>query len=239
MRPARKRLLVRGLTSLTVAGGLFVGLMGFAHTRAGRPLLAKLGFLAPAGCPIAVANADPVALEPRRTAALVARRGEAEAQARPALGFALGSTRAEVDAWRSSAGVTCREELRGALLQCEGVSPASLPGGAGASLGTTPLDQLTLRFTPQGSLAGVALQQHAPSARAAAESVGAIEQGLRDAVGEPTETKGARTEDHLGRPLATYESARRFSDYVADVSAVNLAGRGILVRLQAQAIPKG
>lgn len=238
MRPARKRLLVRGLASLTVAGGLFVGVVGFAHTRAGRPLLAKLGFLAPASCPLNVANADPAALEPRRAAALVARRGERVAEARPAFGFTLGASHADVDAWRGRVGASCREELHGALLQCEHVPPGALPEGAGAPLGNAPIDQLTLRFTPDGALVGVGIQQHAASPRAAAESVGALERDLADAVGEPTETRGARTEDHLGRPLATYESARRFADYVADVSAVNLAGRGILVRAQTQTIPK-
>src|ERR1700709_1773111 len=75
--------------------------VGFLHTKAGRPLLARLGV----GCPV---KASPEDVEAARLKSARALRGVETAASRPALGFALDSmTLADVKAWVAKNDLNC------------------------------------------------------------------------------------------------------------------------------------
>src|SRR5262245_31056900 len=82
-RTARKAL-IGAATLLALA----TGIVGFAHTRAGRPLLAWLSG-AP-GCPVNHGQADPASIDAFRVQQLARRTGRVQARSHRARSFELG-----------------------------------------------------------------------------------------------------------------------------------------------------
>jgi hypothetical protein len=223
-----KKIVVRGLI---VAGGLFLGL-GILHTRAGRPLLARLSGSG-GGCPVGLANATPEKLEEGRVAGLKSvPRGATNAPARPALRFAIGTTtRADVRAWAEANGVACKDDLVGTALRCLDFDPA-IAGDPGAPR----LADLFFRFDPKGTLVALDAMHAGASAEEAARALDAAAARLARGLGPPNATDGERSAAYLGVPLAQATIEYRFRDYAIDVSATNLGDRGVLVREQYRAL---
>ena len=119
-----------GVASLLV---LATGVIGFAHTPPGRPLLAMMGMgkarTAGGKCPLGYdVAASPAQKESARQRFSEAHRGNGVAKARPALGFVLDqTTEAEVMKWADAHDVECKKPRSGADLDCVNV-PATVVG---------------------------------------------------------------------------------------------------------------
>jgi hypothetical protein len=187
---------------------------GGLHTRAGRPLLARLG-----GCPAAkVAPAD---VERARDVAVRSTRGERAAPARPALGFRLDATTLpEVRAWAAGRGVDCVERRDGTLLQCPRVDARALPAPLATDVVYT---DVSFGFrASDGTLSAVtALATRMTPAEASART-GALSRALSEAVSEPPRTRGDAAPDRLARRYATVALDYRFADYLVDVTATTM-----------------
>ena len=156
-----------------------------------------------------------------------ALRGTQRAPARPAFGFALDlSTRRDVDRWIAQHDISCRERREHTLLLCTNV-PAAALGREGALL-----DEVTFAFAPGAmSLVNLTAVRYRLPPAAAVRHAGEITDGLRVALGAPSETVGAMDPTTLGATAyATAMVSYAFADFIADVTATNIPGEGVLVR---------
>ncbi len=200
------------LVALTLVGG-------FLHTKAGRPLLAHLGI----ACPV---KASPADVEAARRNSARLQRGTEAVSSRPALGFALDTmTLHDVKAWAEKQHVDC-EDVRAGLLRCTHVATAAL-GAKGPEI-----DKLDFGFTlADERLVNINAWRSGLSSQVAVAQMDAVIDGLRSQVGAPTTEAGERDARYLssGR-LHTAVASYRFKDYIADVSATNIPGRGLMLR---------
>lgn len=203
--------------TLAVVGVLTV-LMGFLHTKAGRPWLMRLAGIA--GCPMGQANAAQV--DAARRGALAKDRGTQIAPARPALGFALNKTTlAEVRSWAEREHVDCEEERERTIVRCSDV-PAPATGRA-VELGT--MTELLFGFAPHGPLDSVTVLYSRRSAGDASRIARSIESSLTQSLGPPPSRAGAF--DNAG---TTATLAYRFRDYEAELTMSPVSGSGHVVR---------
>ena len=194
-------------------------LIGFLHTKAGRPLLARLGV----GCPM---KASPEAVEAARLGSARTQRGTEAAASRPALGFALDSmTLRDVKAWAEQKHVPC-DELRVGLMRCTDV-PAVAVGSSGPAI-----HQLDFGFAPATErLVNVSAWRNGMTGAVAAAQLTAVVDKMREQLGAPTREAGSRTAGYLASgAMHTATVEYRFKDYIADVSATNIPGHGLLMR---------
>jgi hypothetical protein len=223
--PARRRwprVLLRVLLSLFAFCALATAVIGWLHTATGRVVYAKVFG---ARCPVGRANPQDVERGRREVARQV--RGTARAASRPALGFRLDeSTRAEVDAWATRHGVSCRERREGTLLMCTAVPSAAL-GRAGAAV-----DEVSFGFAPNGMrLVNLTAVRYRLSPSDAVAWAGGLLSSMRAAVGAPTRQAGPLDAQALGAgPYATSAAFFEYSDYIADITATNIPTDGVLVR---------
>jgi hypothetical protein len=197
-------------------------LVGALHLKAARPLLARLGV----GCPM---QAAPEAVEAARLRSARAQRGTEAALSRPALGFALDRmTLSDVKAWAGQAHVSCDELRKGLLLRCSGVAEAALGLGNNGPV----IDQLDFGFAPRSErLVNLSAWRSGMSGAAAAAQLNAVARSLRQKLGAPAREAGVRSASYLASgPMHTALVQYRFSDYIADVSATNIPGRGLMLR---------
>jgi hypothetical protein len=174
------------------------------------------------GCP--VGNASLAEMEPALVPVIHGLRGKAPAPARPALGFELDkTTRADAEAWASRSHVSCHEEREG-LVFCNNV-PASALGIPEAD---GPVSELHLGFNTKGVLKDVAtMRMNTPPQRAID-----VTATLEKAVGAPQEHNGTFDEAHLALPgaLGLSSVTYRYSDYIAEISAMRFQASGLVVR---------
>jgi len=216
-----------------IAAGALVAITGLLHTRAARPLLAKLGGAGAGACPVLV-GMSPQALEDHRVAAMKPLAGEARAPTRAALAFTLGATtRADVAAWTASQHLACKDEIAGTAVRCNDVDPKALDDGQ------VPIEDLFFAFDPGGKLVALDVMHRGASADDASRLLDDATARLRRVLGAgPTSTSGDRTSTYLtSAPLAQSAIEYRFRDLAVDVSATNFGDRGIIVREQYRAIP--
>ncbi len=203
-----------------------IALLGLAHTAVGRPLLARLGG-ASAGCPIG-APVTPTQLEAQRAAAMAPLRGPAAAPSRPALGLAIDeATPADVRAWAAARGMTCEQALKESAVRCEG----DVAGGA--------IRDVYARFDERERLVAIDVFRAATTGPLAAARFDERRSSLARDLGPPSDASGEATAAYLeAGPLRRAAIAYRFSDFAADVSAVNHASSGVVLREQYRSIPK-
>ncbi len=216
----RARLLRASLYVVSVFAGLTL-FVGFLHTKAGRPLLARLGV----ACPVKAAPED---VEVARLKSARAQRGVETAASRPALGFALDSmTLTDVKAWVAKNDLNC-DELRTGLMRCTNVPVAAF----GDKETGANVDQLDFGFAPASErLVNISAWRHGMSGDAAAAQMGSIVSAMEQQLGAPTREAGDRTAGYLASgPMRTATVEYRFKDYIADVTATNIPGRGLLLR---------
>jgi hypothetical protein len=232
MTKARRSLVVRGVLALGGCSLLFVGLIGFAHTSAGRPLLAFLpGF--GATCPVGMdKQLAPEERESVRAESLELLRGDATARTRPAMGFRLGETsRAETRAWASQYGISCEDDKRGEGLRC-----AHVPGASVAA--EQDVDDLLFLFDTTDRLIAVDASRRGLDADAAAALVDRRSGQLHEETGTIPIRSGSTTGPYLASaPLRRASVEVRCSDYHAEVSATNLGQGRLVVREAYRAIP--
>jgi hypothetical protein len=206
------------LYTVSVLAGLTL-LIGFLHTKAGRPLLARLGV----SCPV---KASPEAVEAARLHSARTLRGTEAAASRPALGFALDSmTLNDVKAWAARKNVSC-DELRVGLMRCTDV-PSVAVGSTGPAI-----NQLDFGFAPATEhLVNVSAWRNGMTGDAAAAQLATVVEKMKEQLGAPTREAGSRTAGYLASgAMHTATVEYRFKDYIADVTATNIPGRGLLMR---------
>lgn len=202
------------LLKLTVSSLILVGVIGLLHMPFARNLLRSVG-----GCPFPTTDRTLTAQEAEtlRQKTLAPERSLAPASARPALGFDLErTTRAEVIAWATKNGLTCKADRHGAGLTCPDVRASMLPEHGDREL----VGQLMLGFTSAQKLVSVhymTRDTRRPTILARSEhaSLTLSALGPRQESGDPT----------LAKPLSQLRREVRFRDYLASVSATNM-GRG-------------
>ena len=219
MRPYVKRLLGGGLGLglLALAGG------GLLHTKAGRPLLARVG-----GCP--VGKVSPAAVQERGQEVIASQRGTTKAPARPALGFELDrATIDDVRSWATEEHVGCVERREETLVLCMDV-PASALGRASDGDIYTEIS-FAFRVKEKTLLDVTTLRSHLSPAQASRMTI-ALTAALERSLGAPTIKQGDATTAYLSEgAYATFAMNYRFEDYFADVTTMSLPA-GVVVREQ-------
>jgi hypothetical protein len=230
-----RALALRVLRSRWLHGGVLVtvalfGLIGFAHTEAGRPLLNALRG-AP-GCPVDLAALEPANVEAKRVEALARKRGVAIESSRRALGFTLGeTTRADVGAYLSAHGVACTAKSESAL-HCASAPGELSPGGA------PRIDDLHLQFDQDDRLVAVDVYREGTSSCAAVAWLTELDGTLSRDVGPATGTTGEVSESFLeSGSLRRAAHQYRYRGYIAEVSATRFGTRGVRIREQYQWLP--
>jgi hypothetical protein len=234
-RPPAPGRAARSLKRAAMAVGGFCvasfALIGFAHTRAGRPLLRYIPGMG--ACPMGFDHAlSPAAREQQRARALLPFRGAERAASRPALGFALGrSTRSDVAAWQAQFQLACHPDLDGTETTCAGVPQAALGGDGGRA------DEASFFFDPQDRLVAVNVARRGLLPAQATQLVKTRARELSEKAGPSSRTVGTLDPEFLapGR-IAEAAVEFRFSDYHADVSATQMGQLGLMEREQYQLI---
>lgn len=201
-----------GLLALTA-------LVGFAHTPAGRPLLALLG--AAPGCPV-LANVDPIKAQENRQAWVAKKAGNQPAPAHPALDFELGRTlQPEVTQSLAKQGTTCSLTRKGTALECTGGQ-----------------ENMVLQFDGTQRLVAVDVFHHPRTSESALVLLNDAERGLTAKLGQATHERGERSASYLGEQRFRQVALEyRYSDYTARVAATNF-GDGLRVREQYDLLTK-
>lgn len=218
-----RRWLKRTLVTTSVTCVLGVGLIGFAHTPAGRPML---GWLKGApGCPALEGNADPAAIEAYRSRTLKKNLANANDDARdtPALSFSLGkSTRQNVQSFAARSGAACKDDANQAALKCTGFAQS------------TTLSDVYAQFDEEGRLVALdAFSDFPPDA--AVRYLKQREEALVASVGPVTGTSGVKpSTEELKQPYARSGIEFEYKRYSAKLSVMNFGSRGTRVREQYQ-----
>ncbi|MCA9627720.1 MAG: hypothetical protein KC766_08645 [Myxococcales bacterium] len=218
-----RRWLKRALVTVSLGSALSVGLIGFAHTEAGRPLL---GWMKGApGCPMIEGDASPESIEAYRTRTLQKQLVHAseEAHLTPALDLSLGkSTRVDVKRFATRQGGRCEDTAKQAALRCVGFAASSR------------LSDVYAQFDPEGRL--VALDSFSDlTAEAAIAYFAARRSELERKVGPVTKISGVSPSTaQLATPYARSAVEFEYKRYSAKLSVMNFGKRGTRVRQQYQ-----
>ncbi len=219
----------RGFAFAAALVVLFVVVVGFAHTRAGRPLLVAMGRAFRGGgaaCPLGYdKTATPAEHEQANARFATLHRGAATASARPALGFVLGETsRGEIVSRMAARGIAC-ERSRAADLVCKEVPSAALGGVSGGG----PSRELWFTFGTRDELLWLVALARAPNAGVISAAFNEATQVVADRAGPATRTSGAADAATLASGVLRQASAEfRFTNYYAEARATNI-GSGYLL----------
>jgi hypothetical protein len=210
---------------------VLIGLVGFAHTAAGRPLLRVLALSrgAAAACPLGFdRQARPADREAARARFRESHRGQDRALGRPAWGFVLGQTTREgIVASMRSAGITCRVSRGPSDLTCDGV-PGVPSGGAGGGR-QVPTRDLWFTFGERRQLISVVALSRDPRPEIISAEFSRVTDELRRGAGRGTPTVGDSAPASLAAGLLRQASAEfRFSDYYAIARVTNM-GDGFML----------
>lgn len=218
---------VGGSAAVLVA---FTGLIGFAHTPAGRPMLGWMRPLLRASgqsCPLGFdAAATPAQREEarRRFSRDHMHPGGLVAKGRPALGFALDvTTREDVVAWAAAKGLRCEARKTGADLACEDVGAAAFPEGYDGSDATA----LWFNFGARGTLISLTAVRRDASAQRVEQTYQHLQTALERDAGPLFHTEGDAAV-LASAPLRQASSELRFRDYYALVRATNMGDAYVL-----------
>ncbi len=228
---------LRNAALLIGGSALFlVGLIGFAHTRAGRPLLAVVGRAFRGGsCPLGYDRAaSAVTREQDRIRFAAAHRGSVRADVRPALGFDLDRTsRGQVLAFMTDRGITCRQATTVADLVCENVPNQVLGNNFSASQSR----DLWFNFGIKNqliSLVAVSREATAPQVSAALAEVTGV---IRRQAGPATRTSGGGDAQSMGAGLLRQASSEfAFANYYACARATNM-GQDFMLTEEYRSLP--
>ncbi len=204
--------LVGGTSAVALA---LTGIIGFAHTPPGRPLLKWIPGMGDDGCPIPDVTLTPEQRDEARATSLVAVAGTAASPAQPALAWSFGTTsRADVERDVAAHGVAC-EATSDHALRCTQL-PATLAGGMDA-------DTALFEFDAKGRLITIDLHEAVPDAAAAVLLHTQRRDALAAEVGPPTSQRGEPDAAWIaGAPLRIAAASFRFSDFRAEIETAHL-----------------
>lgn len=236
IRARTRRIVWRVIIATSLAVGLFVGVVGLAHTRWGRPLLAYLPG-AKVVCPLGYG--EPIAKADWDRARLMAQRNERArdaAKSAPTLGFAFGAPKTEIVAWARASNVACEPTRRETALRCT-------LGATRLATDAPAFDEVTFGFDGSDTL----VYLDATTSRSWDEASKAFDESARylsDRLGAPTHDEGEADQAYLtGGKLRQALKEYRFSNYRAKLTATNMAGRTgdarIRVRALFESLPQG
>lgn len=237
MERSRVRAAVKALAVLGSVLVALTALVGFAHTRAGRPLLAAMGAVLGKGgprCPLGYdQGATPEQKEARRARFAATHRGVERARLRPALGFTLdGTTRDDVVAWARRHALTCSPGRSAAAdLSCADVPPSALPDGTVGVANTT----LWFSFGPGDRLVSVLRVAEAPTAPPVESAFAATVDALEREVGATT-TRSGDVDEIVRGALYQASAEVRCRDYYAVARATNV-GHGFALTEEFRSLP--
>ena len=224
-----KKRVVRSLLALAGAVVLFVAVVGFAHTKKGRFLLAYIPGMG--ACPLGK-PASPEQIELARAKGLAPLRGTKAAEARSAFGFELAkSTKADVLAWASRSGVACEDEPKKLMIACRDV-PVSAMDDTGFAV-----DKLSIGVDRTGRVVSLDALRRNLSFDDAVKLVDETALAVGRRAGGEAERRGVAEGAALaGARLRRAEAELRFTDYRFLVTATHLGEASPFVREHHQAI---
>lgn len=230
MSPSTLRVGKHALATALGAGVLFTGVVGFAHTAPGRPLLGVIGPLlgmkSGGKCPLGYdVKATPAQREAQRRQFAATHPGVDKARERPALGFVLDeTTRGDVDAWASHHSVHCVVPKSGPDLSCANVPRASLPDHQDGAA----FHSLWLTFGSGDKLIAAVGIRSDVSEPAIAEAFTQVRRTVDEAAGPVTKQDGDPSALATG---ALYQASAeyRFSDYFVVARATNMGAQGYML----------
>ncbi|MEP7052247.1 MAG: hypothetical protein ABJB12_17915 [Pseudomonadota bacterium] len=228
-----KRVLARVLTIGAATGALALGVVGFAHTSAGRPLLSAVMRVAHGGCPFGYDQTlSPAQRERAQLSFAITHRGERRARSRPALGFLLDrTTHSEVVAQLAAHGIACAPGKGMSDLTCLEVPSQALPNAEG------PARNLWFTFGVRQQLLSVIALSRAHDADTISEAFVATRSTLDDQAGTVTKTGGDSDPLVLTQGALHQASAEfRFHDYYALARATNL-GQSFVLTEEYRSLP--
>ena len=206
-----------------------VGLIGFAHTPAGRPMLSTVGRLFRGkACPLGYDRAaTPEARESQRAQFAALHRGPARAVGKPALGFDLDhASRTTVASSLKARGVDCRAASAVADLVCENVSGQALP----EEFRVNATRDMWFNFGRNDKLISVVAVSRATTAPQASAAFRDVCHTIGRRAGPTTHTSGYADAQWLNAGSlhqATNEFA--FTDYFASARATNMGKDFLLI----------
>ena len=221
-----KRALARALTVGVGTTTLLLGMVGFAHTQTGRPIVAGLTRMAHGGCPFGFDKAmSPAQRERARANFAASHRGEQRAASRPALGFTLDqSTREQILASMTAHGVHCAPGLGMSDLTCSQVPSAALPGSAPAA----PARTVWFTFGQKAQLLSVIAVSKDAHPQTISDAFVNTRRSLDERAGAVATLQGDADSAALAKGLLREASAEfRFSNYYALERAANM-GNGFV-----------
>ncbi|MEI2746759.1 MAG: hypothetical protein V9G22_15735 [Ottowia sp.] len=216
----------------------FTAVMGFAHTKPGRPLLVwmKIKGAAPGGCPLGYNVAQtPAQREAARRRFASSHAGEFRALLRPALGFSLDeTTRDDVQTWANEHGVSCKKPRSGPDLDCSDVPSRALP----EPYRGVPIGSLWMTFGDKGTLTSVIAVRRDASAEAISATFVALTAEVDKEAGAKRSSEGNPSAAALSSaPLKQASAEYRFRDYYALARATNM-GQGFALTEEYRSLPE-
>jgi hypothetical protein len=230
-----KRALARALAIGIGTTTLLLGVVGFAHTSTGRPLLAAATRMAHGGCPFGYDKPmTPAQRERARLGFAATHRGELRAASRPALGFTLDhTTRAEIVAQMAKHGISCVAAKGLSDLTCNQVPSAALEGITPYA----PPRNLWLTFGTKEQLLSVIAVSRAAEAQPISDAFVATQSTLDQHAGAVTTASGSADSRALAAGALRQASAEfRFSNYYALTRATNL-GKSFMFTEEYRSLP--
>lgn len=236
------RRMARGLGGFAGCVVVATALIGFAHTKAGRPLRPLLVLIeravpaSGARCPLGYdVKASPAARQAGRRQFAATHAGATAAAARPALGFTLdGTSRRDVQVWAAAHAVRCASPRVGADLECNDVPATALPTGFGAVALTT----LWLDFGLGDRLIAVRALRSSHEAAPVSDAFAVVTDTVSRDAGRPARVQGESSAASLARGALNQASAEyRFKDYYAVARATNLGPRGFALTEEYRSLP--
>jgi hypothetical protein len=219
-----------------------VGSIGFLHTPTGRklPIGRKLLSWMGVKCPIDTTHLTAREVEESRQRGVTSLRGKKLAPNQPTLaGLDINrTTEEEAQTWAALRGISCASEIKGMrFLKCKDVSPFAL----GEQAGKTPIQTLTLAFSPENRLVAVDVFRRKLNSREAAQVMTDLSAKLSEKLGPPTESLGELSDQELsGKTLKVSFVHYRFKNYLALLTATNIPwSGGVAVHEQYSSITSG
>lgn len=231
----------RPLRNLLIGGALLLllgtALMGFAHTRAGRPALAWLGRVVgqPQSCPLGFdVEQSPTARAETRRRFARAHGGVVMARGRPALGFLLDRQRREdILAFAAAHHLRCERPRAGGDLECRDLPAALLP----PSFGRVAVQTLWLNFGGDGTLIGVTSLRRERDPEVLSAAFRAFDEALTRKAGAAADRQEDPSAKALSAgPLRQASVEYRFRDYHAQLRITNM-GDGYLLTEEYRSLP--
>lgn len=214
-------------------------LVGFAHTKPGRPLLAWMGRAmgkGSASCPLGFDRAaTPEQREQARMRFAATHRGTEPAAARPAAGFILDrTTRAEVLAWSSANDLSCAPGRGLADVSCPAVPDSLLP----APLRGAGTQTVWFVFGEGNRLVSVTLVASTQRPERLSAMFEAVVDDLTREAGPPIARDGDFSPASLSSgALVQARAEYRFRDYYAMARATNVGSSGYALTEEFRSLP--